>query len=186
MSYDEPPEPTEEEMDIYDQEQALKRATAVRIEGLNAEVVEVIVRQVVRDSFDLEKLAHQELNKQLKEQVSKVLDAALRERIAATVDAAIADGIPSFDTYSGAEKGRASVAEIVAKQLAQKTNRNGYSSSDGTTLAEQAVHKAVAEVFENAMKGELAKVVADFKKQADAVFQAKLVAGLKEAIGLRS
>jgi len=46
--YDEPPEPTDEEMVEHEQQQAVMRAPTVRIEGITAEAVQFIARDALQ------------------------------------------------------------------------------------------------------------------------------------------
>lgn len=183
MSYDDPPEPTEEEMEEHQQEQAVM-AAPVRIEGLTVEAVEVIVRRAVTDNYRINERVDDEIEKQINKAVSSLVKTAIQERAEAAVDALIAEGFAEFDSYSGQVRKRTSVSELINKAMTERS-RGGYNEPE-MSAAERAVGRAVAAVFDKALEAEIAKVKADFKKQADSVFQAKIVAGLKEAIGLRT
>jgi hypothetical protein len=182
MSYDEPPEPTEEEIAEH-QARVAALKTPIRIEGLTMEAVESVLRGLIQAECRITERLESKLEEAVDEHVSKLVDTVTRERIEKAVDAAIAEGFPIFDTYSGRETGRTSVGELVHKYITRREDR-GYNEKG--TVAEIAVMKAVKELFEKTLAGELEKLKADFKKQADGVFQAKIVASLKEAMGLRS
>ena len=180
--YDDPPEPTEEEMDEHEQEQAVMRSP-VRIEGLTAEAVEVIVRRAVSDNYRIDEKVNAEIERQIDKAVKSLIKTAIQERAEAAVDRLIAEGFSEFDRYSGNVSKRTSVAEMIHKALSERS-RGGYNEPE-MSLAERSVHGAVAKVFDKALEAEIVKVKASFKQQADAVFQAKIVAGMKEALGLK-
>jgi hypothetical protein len=183
MSYEyEPPEPTEEEMKEADAEQAV-RALPIEIRGLTTEHVDATIRGLIRSNYRLDERIEEKLDKAIEEHVGSLVAEVTAERIAVAVDAAIAEGFGTYDKYTGRVTGRTSVAEMVSKALTER--HSDYSDRNKGTLAEQAVKKAVEELFEKELKSVVAAVAADFKKQADEVFKAKLVASMKEAIGLR-
>lgn len=182
MSFeDEPPEPTEDEMKEADAEQAV-RASPIEIRGLTTEHVDATIRGLIRSNYRLDERIEEKLDKAIEEHVGSLVAEVTTERIAKAVDAAIAEGFGTFDKYSGRVTERTSIAEMVHKALGEK--QGDYHNKRGT-LAEEAVKKAVGEIFDKELKAVITTVVADFKKQADEVFKAKLVAGMKEAIGLR-
>lgn len=185
MSYDEPdpPEPTEDEIQEGQAHNAALGAP-IRIEGLTLASVEATIRGLIRSNYDLDRRIAERLDAAVEEHVAALVAETTKERIAAAVDAAIAEGFATFDRYNGRETGRTSVAEMVHKALSERAGSSGFREEG--TLAEAAVRKAVKSLFDEQLANVMKALVADFKKQADGVFQAKIVAGMKEALGLRS
>ena len=75
--YDEPPDPTEEELAEHDTEQAVLNAPTVRIEGISAQAVAVILRAAIEENYGLREAA--------KSAVDDAVQAAVLEAVGDTV-----------------------------------------------------------------------------------------------------
>lgn len=182
MSYDEPPEPTEEEIEEAHAANRVQEKP-IQILGLTTSHVDATIRGILSSHWRLEERIQKKLDEAIDEHVGKLLNERTAARIDAAIDAAIAEGFGTYDKYSGRVTGKTSIGELVHQALNEQTG--DYYDRKGTR-AQVAVRKAVEELFEKTLKSEVDALRADFKKQADEVFKAKLVAGMKEAIGLRS
>lgn len=185
--YEDPPEPTQEEMDEHDAREAVLRAPTVRIEGLTPEAVAAIIRSsveaTVAGNWNLSDQIDRAIDKAIEGRVSELTDGMIRERLSALIDSVIESGIPRFDSYNGREMSRTSLTELVQKQLTERSP-DSYREK-GITIAQEAVKRAVDKLFDKELNGLIDETKADFKRQADEVFKAKLVAGMREALGLR-
>ena len=115
--------------------------------------------------------------------VGALVERVTMERVVVAIDAAIAEGFDTFDKWNGRVTGHTSVKEIIHKALTEKT-RDQHNRKD-STVVEEAVAKAVAELFAGELKGVMGELVTSFKKQADDVFKARIVEALKGAVGIR-
>jgi len=182
MSYDEPPEPTEEEMMEHDAHQATTEHP-IEIKGLTSAHVDATVRGIVRSHYQLDERIERELDRAIEERVGALVERVTMERVVVAIDAAIAEGFDTFDKWNGRVTGHTSVKEIIHKALTEKT-RDQHNRKD-STVVEEAVAKAVAELFAGELKGVMGELVTSFKKQADDVFKARIVEALKGAVGIR-
>lgn len=181
--YEDPPEPTQEEIEEFEATKAAEDAP-VRIEGVTLGMIRATIAGILESRYTIQNRIDEVINREVAKRVSALFEGAVQERVTAAIDAAIAAGFPVFDRYSGRETARTSVVELVHKALTEKVGERGYDDNTGTA-AERAVRTAVQKLFETELKAEVEKLKESFRKQADAVFQAKIVASLKEAIGLR-
>ena len=186
--YDDPPEPTDEELDQAATEQGVRANSAIRLEGLTAQDVHTVIAAYLDSRYRIEERFNEALEKRIgklaESLVTDELKGLVTTRIGATIDAVIATGIPTFDRYSGQVTSRSSIAELVDKELGAKDS-DGYGRPT-QSKAEKAVAAAVAAVFEGDLKQELEKVRARFKAEADEVLKTKFAAIMREALGLRS
>jgi 6-phosphogluconate dehydrogenase (decarboxylating) len=182
--YDEEPEPTEQDMEENEIAQ-LAKDTPIEIKGLTGAAVMHVIRGAIEGNWRLTEKINDAIEKAIQKRVSALIDETIKERIVAAIDASIAEGFPVYDTYNGREVSRTSVAEMVQKALTARGDNFGSYDHRNKTIAEAAVTKAVDALFQKELADVTKSLVANFKKQADEVFQAKIVAGLKEAIGLR-
>jgi hypothetical protein len=178
--YDDPPEPTREEIEHAEALMAAKN-TPIRLDGITWGMIENVLSGFIEGHYRLNERVEGLLDKAINKHVSKLIDETTRERIAAKVDKLIDEGFPEFD-YSGRERSRTTVKDIVMKELMKKGDEYGREKG---TVAERAIARAVAALFDGELKVTMTTLVADFKRQADEVFKAKIVTGMKEAIGLR-
>lgn len=181
--YDEEPSP--EELHARETEHAARRG-GLRIEGLTEEHVRATLVGIVEESYGIRGRVDEEIKRAIKERVSAIVDETIRERCLAAVDEVIANGVAEFDSYSGREKSRRSVAELVVEQLTGKYEDRSYGyCSEKRTPAEHAIGRAVYKLFEKELSAELEKLKAGVKAKLDAVFAAKVAEALKAAIGVK-
>jgi hypothetical protein len=183
MTYDDdPPEPTQEEAEHAEALMAAQN-TPIKLEGLTFGMIAHVLSGFIEGHYSLSQRAGELLEKAIDKHVARLIDETTKERIAAKVDALIDQGFPEFD-YSGRERSRTTVQELVMAEL-KKEHGDSY-RGPRQTVAQMAVANAVAKLFEKELNETIVTIKADLKKQADAVFRAKLIEGMKEAIGLRS
>lgn len=181
-SYDEPPEPTDEELEEADMEQAVRNAPTVRIEGLTAEAVQVILREAIESNYRLREKADAEITKAidravdraLKESIPRLADEHLRPRIAEMVE----KGWPITNDY-GEQKGTKGFQQILREALFQKDSYSGQGYA----------FKVFREELDKALKGPLGE---DLKKAQQMVREAldgdimsRLRAAFKDGLGLK-
>ncbi len=181
MYDDDPPEPTQEEVEHAE---ALNAAqdTPIRLEGITWGMIRHVLGGFIEGHYRLNERVDELLNKAIEKHVSRLIDETTRALLAAKIEQLIDRGFPEFD-YSGREKSRTTVQEVVLAEL--KKEHGDYNRPRQTTV-QLAVARAVATLFDKELKDTMTAITADFRKQADEVFKAKLVAGMREAIGLRS
>jgi ketopantoate reductase len=180
----EPEEPTEEEMVEHETKQSLDKNPSVRIEGLTADDVRAVIAGLIDGKYDLDATAREMVEKRAKQAVSALTEEVARDAIRQAVSDAISGGIHRYNSYNGAIESTTTIAEMVQKELSA-TKGDNYSSKPKVTVAQAVVAETVAAIFTKELQGEIDAVKKSFREQADAVFKAKLIEGLKEAIGLK-
>jgi hypothetical protein len=181
--YDDPPEPTESEMNEFETEQAIKQAPTVRIEGLSAESVAVIVREAVRANYRLDEKAGEMLKEAVDEQVEALLKEEARAQITALVAATLEAGFTEHDRY-GQKTGKQMTAQaLIIEQLTAKSS-DGYQKPE-LTMAHRVAASVISDRFSKLFNDELERAKIAFRVQVDELLKAKLVESLKSALGLR-
>jgi len=165
---------------------AVDAAATVSIVGLPLAAVENLVQDVASSTIQnagFIEVARKEIARAAREAVATVTPEVVREQLGLEVAKVLAEGIPEFDHYSGKEKKRTSVHEMVVACL----NAIGSDSRTGerNTVVHMMVKAAVQEVFNK----ELTKVVEDAKlalrQQVDAVVTGRLSEALRAALGVK-
>lgn len=179
-----PPEPTEEEMLAYEQEQALKRTPTVRIEGLTAESVEILVREAVRSYYHLDQHAKNEVDRQIK----KAVHAAIGERLLVIADEIVRpviaeivrEGWSQTDTWGNPTGKTLSLKQRVTEYLFGKSDR--YSS-------ERPIESIFREELKKGLASEageaLQKAIAELRKKVDEELSGRVIKAMRESLGLK-
>jgi hypothetical protein len=185
MSYkDGPPDPTEEEEAEYNVKQNIDHNPAVSITGLTAEDIRAVIAGLIDSKYRLDEEAREQIKKQAERAVSELTDEVAREAIRSAVATTIAAGVSEYDRFTGSVIKSMTIAEMVQKELTGTRSEGGY-GKPAQTPAQKAVADAVAELFAKELKSEIEAIKKSFKEQADAVFKARLVDALKDAMGLK-
>jgi hypothetical protein len=182
--YDEPPEPTETELDEHETAQAVKRTPSVRIEGLSADAVKVIVRETIESFYGLRETAQEAVTKQVRETVEEMTIGMAQEQIAALVTKVLDEGFEEHDRYGNKQGKRITAQALIIEQLTAKVGGDSY-GRDTQTWAQKAAGTVLGHTFEKHFQADLDRAKVAFKAQIDELLKGKLVASLKDALGLR-
>jgi len=185
----EPPEPTKAEYEDYErQEAAAATAATLRIEGITPQAVKHIVREAVERSisadYDFTDRVKDMVRKRVAEQVDKLVQEIGREQISDAVRSALADGWQETSHYGEPTGKRITLRERLNEAFTKKY-RPDYGDRTESTTVEHAVRAAVAKALETEFAAELVQAKSAFRAQVDELLKGKLVASLKEALGLR-
>lgn len=185
MSYEDgPPEPTDEEMDEYETKQSLDKNPTVKIEGLTASDVRAVIAGLVDGKYRLDETAREMIADKAQRAVDALTEEVARDAIRQAVDDTIASGVRRYHAYNGTVESTTTIAELVHKELTRSTKRS-YNDPE-RTVVQDVVAETVKGIFTKELQNELEKLKQEFRAQADDVFKAKIVAALKDAIGLRT
>ncbi len=179
---DGPPNPTEAEEEQGQVEHHASSDGKVQIVGLNHSDVFRIVAGVVEAKWDVTNMVNSKLTSAIDAAVNRLAPEVVREKLGAAIDVVIAEGIPEFDSYSGKEKKRHSIASLVVKELERK---NDSYSSNSKSVLQASIESAVAKVFNAEVVGLVEEAKKKIREQVDAVLAAKLNEALKGALGIR-
>lgn len=179
-----PPEPTEEEMEEYDVEQAVMNAPTVSITGLTPESVQVIIRQTLRSSYNFEERAQEMLREMVKKAAESLLTEEATKQIRALVTAVLAEGFAEHTRYGEKTGERTTARELIIQQLTEKTSDN-YGRGPQISVAARIAETVIKERFAKEFDDELKRAKEAFRSQVDELLKGKLVTSLKEALGLK-
>jgi len=187
MSYPpEPPEPNPEEEEQYHEERVAKESSGVTITGLSEEAVQSAIRGVLESQYNLCDRYERMLVERLDKKVGEISAASAREAVGAAVERVLDQGIPEFDSYTGKEKSRTTISQMIEKELMAKF-RDSYETrgSAGLTILEVMIKKKIDALFDKEFNVIVAEAKKKFSAQVDSVVMAKLAETLKGALGLR-
>lgn len=180
MSYDGPPEPTEDEIIERETSEAIDKSPAVQIVGLTRNDVHAVIAGLIDRKYDLDGAAREVMADKAKKAVSALTEEVARAAIREAVESAIAHGIHRYNSYNGQVESTTTIAEMVQKELT--ATKGDYFDKNKMTVAQSVVAETVKAIFTKELQAEIDAVKKSFREQADAVFKAKLVEGLKEAL----
>jgi len=175
--------PSDEEMDQEETNQSIDKNPSVKIEGLTADDVRAVIAGMLDAKYRLDETAREMMKDKATKAVALLTEEVARDMIRQAVADAIAHGINRYNSYDGRVESTTTIAEMVSKELTKSTREN-YNGPE-RTVAQNVVAETVKSIFTKELQAELEKLKQDFRAQADEVFKAKIVASLKEAIGLR-
>lgn len=169
-------------MDEYEVKQAVSSSPTVRIEGLTAESVAVIIRETVRANYRLDERAQEMMRDAVGQQVEALLRSEAKEQIAALVADTLEKGFAEHDRYGNASGKQITARSLILEQLTAKIS-NGYSQGE-SAHAQRIAASVISAEFEKSFKDDLKTIRDGFKSQVDDLLKGKIVTSLKEALGL--
>jgi len=181
--YEEPPEPTEAEINTYETAQAVKRAPTIQIVGLTAESVQVIVRETIESFYGLREQAREAVEKQVRETVQTTTVETAKEQISALVSKVLEEGFEEHDRYGNKKGQRITAQALIIEQLTAKVE--GSYGQNAQTWAQKAASTVLGQTLETHFKADLERAKVAFKSQIDELLKGKLVESMKGALGLR-
>lgn len=181
--YDEPPEPTEAEERDYHLAEAVKTAPGITITGLSAAAVEIIIRETIENNHGLADRAQRYAEKLIDQKIKDLVSEEAKQLVAARINKILDEGWVKHDHFGNKAGELITVHSILAKELSQKSSER-YGEPEYTTI-QRLAKKAAAELLEKSFAAELAEAKAAFRAQVDELLKGKLVASLKEALGLK-
>lgn len=175
--FEDPPEPTEEEMNQHEARLAVKRAPGVAITGLTAEAVQAIVESAIESNYQLQKKAEKAVGdavvKAIEESLKRLTDEQLRPAIAAV----IASGWQKTDHYGHPNGPPQSLSQRITEYLF------GGGSYD------KPIERAFNAELDRQLKTEAGKAfteaLASLRGKVDAELNGRITNALRQALGLR-
>lgn len=178
--YEDPPEPTEEEINEHEARQAAMRSP-VKLEGLTIESVRVMIESLIEHRFGLREMA--------REAVDKAVQEIVKEALADKIDSVMDDIV------------RPEIARMVAEGWA-KTDQWGHPQGQRVTLTDRLrayldgdhYHKPLDSVFkaelEKQLKTEAGKAftaaLSSLRAKVDEELNGRITKAFREALGMRS
>jgi len=183
--YDEPPEPTQAELDEHEERTAVENAPTVRIEGLTAKAVAVIVRAAIEENYGLRETAQEQVKAAVEEAIREAVDEGIKtialEHVRPLVAEIVANGWPTTNNYGEATGKSRSLAEMLRESLFAK---DPYRSHEGPWAM-----RLMREELEKALKGplgeEIKRAQAMVRKALDDEVMGKFRKALKDGLGLK-
>jgi len=168
MPHDEPDEPTQEELDQDDLEEAGGKP-GVQIVGLTAKDIEAVIRGAVMSQCDARKIAQQTIEDAIATRVHELVDEHAKETIRQAVQEIFDNGWTETDQW-GHEKKHFTLAQRISALLEATTS----SYHDKGTNYQVWVKAGVEECFKEGVAKELAKAKVEIARQVSELTQAKL------------
>jgi uncharacterized protein (DUF2267 family) len=175
-----PPEPSQEELDEFETQQAVKRAPTVAITGLTAESVQIIIEQAIQNNYSLRKKADAAVTEAVetvvREAIESKMDALMDEQLRPEVARILAEGWSKTNSYG----------EPVGQRLTLRDRIATYLNGDG-------YRKPLDEIFrselERQLKTEAGKAFTEalngLRGRVDSEFGARIQAAIKTAFGMK-
>lgn len=187
---EDPPEPTEDEMRIYDEKGSAKGNEGIEIHGLTVENVQHILQGLLeQEKYRVSETIRTKIQEGIKDAVEKLVSEVaadtVRSQIQAEVQAQLAEGIKFFDSYSGKVKSTKSLQEFILELLHSKESRGSYGDRVEGTFVQLLVKDTVKAQFQAAFGKEIEAAQKEVRAQIDEPVKAKLAETLKSALGLR-
>jgi len=183
FEHDEPPEPTDEELDEHATQQAVMAEPTIRIDGLSAAAVEIIVRNVIESNYRLSEKASEAVDEEVRKVVRATIEQVSREKISELVASVLEEGFYETDRYGNTTSRRITAKSLILEQLSVRA-ADGY-GKPAQTPAERIAREVLEARFTKEFGGELERAKSGFRAQVDELLKGKLVTSLKEALGLK-
>ncbi len=186
----EPPEPSEDEMRVHDEESSAKQNDAIQISGLTVENVRHIMQGVLeQEKYNLKGIIAKQMKEEISAAVQKLVAGAMEDDIRAWIKAEveneIQDGIKTFDSYTGKVKEVVPLGQYILALINSKETRGDYQKREEGTFIGFLVKDTVKAQFQASFGKELEAAQKELRSQVDDMVKAKLAETLKSALGLR-
>lgn len=177
--YDEPPEPTEEEINLhYGVQEAMENNGTVQL-ALPDWVIEKVVDHAAHLALaGMKDKAKQAVQDSVDEAVRAAAGEIVREKVEPIIDAQLKEGWPVTDSY-GRPNGRVTVESLVASEL---TKADNY---DRESWINKQVKAQISKLVDAALKAELDAARAKLRAELDGVLKAKIAETIRDAVGLK-
>lgn len=182
--YDDPQEPTQEELDEHDAARAVRSAPTVRIEGLSADAVAHIVRTAISENYGLQETAKSAVDEAVHAAVAEAIGDAARlaaeEHVRPLVKKILDEGWQTTNQWGEPTGKRIQLADMLREELFKKDT---YNSKAG--VAYQLFKDELDKALKGPLKAELDKAQQMVRDLVSEEVMGRFRKALKDGLGLK-
>lgn len=182
--YDDPPEPTEEEMSASDTQHAVKEAPQIAITGLTPEAIQIVVEAAVERNYRLRERAEEAVDSAIDKAVAAGVDDAMKrlaeEMLRPAIAEVIANGWQKTDSYGQPVGTRQTLAQRITEYLFEHDRYSGRGTKIDVLFKEEldkALRSEAGREFTAALKS--------FAGKVDTELNNRILAAVRATLGLK-